>query len=391
MMKILLITDQYIDIRKDECFCNFALLGTLKNMAVLGDLHIAANELNPRKPASQPINQKIDFISCNHVVFLRETTSSVKSYIQNLTYNYNVLENLIPNMDLIILYIPSGNSGIAFKIAKKNKKKILSFLVACPWDALHNHHRLFARIMAPFRFLSTRRIIKNSDYVHYVTKKFLQHRYPTKGLSLGCSDVNIEAQSISVLNNRLNKFVDRNKSDVINLLTIANIDVRYKGHEYVMHSISKLNKIGNRRYIYHLVGNGKGLYLQQLCKSLNIEDQVIFHGRKTINEIMYILRECDIYLQPSLQEGLPRSLVEAMSFALPCIGFNTGGIPELLESEFVVPKKNVEGLIASLIRLEDEQVYIQTAKRNFEEALKYEHTNLRNRIQNFYKEIGGLL
>ena len=78
---------------------------------------------------------------------------------------------------------------------------------------------------------------------------------------------------------------------------------------------------------------------------------MIFLGLKTSKEVMKILKDADIYLQPSLQEGLPRSVVEAMSVALPCIGFNTGGIPELLEPEFVVDQKDVKGIVRCLIHL----------------------------------------
>ena len=55
-----------------------------------------------------------------------------------------------------------------------------------------------------------------------------------------------------------------------------------------------------------------------------------------------LLDECDIYLQPSLQEGLPRSVIEAMSRGCACIGAATAGIPELLESEYVVKRKSVQ-------------------------------------------------
>ena len=42
-MKVLLVTNQYIDIRKDGCYCDFPLYGTLENMSVLGELHLVAS------------------------------------------------------------------------------------------------------------------------------------------------------------------------------------------------------------------------------------------------------------------------------------------------------------------------------------------------------------
>lgn len=386
-MKALLITKQLINIREGVCYSNYALLGTLNNMSTLGDIYIAACSEEPNKPAAQPIEKKIDFIRDNHVFFLRETSSSIKKYLKNKSYNISLLKKIIPDMDLIILYVPNDTASMAFKIAKQYNKGILSFLVGCPWDTLHNHHRLLARLMAPISYMSTKNIIKKSDYVHYVTKKFLQSRYPTEGLSLGCSDVNIKTQDISVLNNRINNLNSRNNSSNINLITIANVDVRYKGHEYVLYAISKLNKMGHNNYMYHLVGGGTGNYLKKLCKKLNIEKQVIFHGRKTADEVIDCLKAAEIYIQPSLTEGLPRSIIEAMSTALPCIGFNTGGIPELIESKFIVSKKDVNGLVNALISLENKQIYKDAATRNYEESLKYDHLILTKQIRTFFKEI----
>ena len=189
-MKVLLVTNQYIDIRPDGCYCNFALLGTLENMSVLGELYIVANQQFPDKPAAQPLNQRIDFIKRVNVKHFRPVNRNIYSFLINRKYNQKVLEDCIPNMDLVIGYARMGNGDKALRIAHKYNIPYLTFLVGCPWDTLRNHHRLLARIMAPITYFSTRKTVSESDYVHYVTKSFLQKRYPTRGKSIGCSDIN---------------------------------------------------------------------------------------------------------------------------------------------------------------------------------------------------------
>ncbi|MBQ2878805.1 MAG: glycosyltransferase family 4 protein [Bacteroidaceae bacterium] len=44
-----------------------------------------------------------------------------------------------------------------------------------------------------------------------------------------------------------------------------------------------------------------------------------------------IYNACDLYVTPSLQDNLPNTIMEAMSCGLPCVGFHTGGIPEMIE------------------------------------------------------------
>ena len=92
-------------------------------------------------------------------------------------------------------------------------------------------------------------------------------------------------------------------------------------------------------------------------KQLQVESNVHFLGRKTPEEVMSILADADIYVQPSITEGLPRAVVEAMSTGLPCIGFNTGGIPELLEPEYIARLKDVNGIVQRIKILEDVEIY----------------------------------
>ena len=121
-----MVTDQYVDIRPDGCYCNFALLGTLKNMSVMGELYIAAAKLSPKKPAAQPVNRKLDFIDKNHVRHFKPLTSSVGEYLANNSYNREMLNDMIPCVDLVIAYTPGHNIKLAFKIANQEEIRDLA-------------------------------------------------------------------------------------------------------------------------------------------------------------------------------------------------------------------------------------------------------------------------
>lgn len=142
-------------------------------MSVLGELRLAASFSYSDEMASTIyLNQKIDFVDPGHVEYLRPINKSVGGWLKNSVYNQKLLERLVPFMDLVVGYMPSGDADTAMRIARRHEIPFLSFLVACPWDSLHNHHRLLARLMAPISFLTTRYSVRHSDYVHYVTKEF---------------------------------------------------------------------------------------------------------------------------------------------------------------------------------------------------------------------------
>ncbi len=60
-------------------------------------------------------------------------------------------------------------------------------------------------------------------------------------------------------------------------------------------------------------------------------------------EIVELYNAVDIFVTPSLQDNLPNTIVEAMSCGTPCVGFNVGGIPEMIDHKkngYVAEYKN---------------------------------------------------
>lgn len=89
------------------------------------------------------------------------------------------------------------------------------------------------------------------------------------------------------------------------------------------------------KYVLELGGDGETDELQRLISQYDLEESVKFIGFVTGKHKKRRLQEADVYLLPSYNEGLPISILEAMSFGLPIISTNVGGIPEV-----VVPNKN---------------------------------------------------
>lgn len=91
----------------------------------------------------------------------------------------------------------------------------------------------------------------------------------------------------------------------------------------------------------HLIGGGSQFNnLKKFAEEFNID--VIFYGAVTDREkIFNILENCDLYIISSLTEGMPRSLLEAMAIGLPCIGSNVGGIPEVMDKNYIYDAQNI--------------------------------------------------
>lgn len=325
-------------------------------------------------------------LKCDDVeyIFLKKETS-ICSLLKTRRENQQILRNIISNVDIVVAHLPSNIGMEAIAIAKEYGVPYFIGVVGCAWDAYWNYS-IKGKLFAVPSYLMMRKCVKEAKYVFYVTQKFLQGRYPNQGgITIGCSNVEIPLCSDEVLEHRLSH-IQLTNSNIVNIVTCANIEVPYKGQQYVISAISKLNRSNKRKYHYYLVGGGQKERLMKLTKKLGMSDYVHFMGMIPHEKIFDFLDTMDIYMQPSRQEGLPRAVIEALSRAMPTYGARTAGIPELLLDECVFDNCAVSQIQAMLESL-DKKKMIEYAKRNFEESKKYTSDILNKRRNEFFEEI----
>lgn len=79
-------------------------------------------------------------------------------------------------------------------------------------------------------------------------------------------------------------------------------------------------------------GNGETDTLQNIIKEYNLSQIVKFEGWVSGDKKVELLNNADVFILPSYTEGLPISILEAMSYKLPVISTPVGGIPEVIET-----------------------------------------------------------
>lgn len=327
----------------------------------------------------------------NTNIYVKEcpNLSSVKGLLINKQKAKQIIEQEILNADLIFIRVPSVIGYLSIDIAKKHNKKYLVEVVGCPWDAYWNYN-MKGKLLAPFATHIMRSRVMDSPFVLYVTRCFLQERYPTSGRNINCSNVELPETNKNILEKRIGKIkCYSNCGTIYRIGTAAGLDVLYKGQQFVIQALAELKKEGITNIEYQLIGSGSGDFLKKRAKELNVEDQIKIIGQMPHEQVFEWLDELDIYAQPSRQEGLPRSVIEAMSRALPCIGADTAGIPELLTHDYIFSNSKYEvqeicTIIKNLILNPAEM--IECARSNFKESKRYERKALVNQRSKFFME-----
>ncbi len=141
---------------------------------------------------------------------------------------------------------------------------------------------------------------------------------------------------------------------------------------------------------------GLGLMREELeaqALSLGIRDSVVFHGWVPPGAPFFAaLKGGDVFVLPSLSEGLPSVIPEAMSQGLPIIASRVGGIPDILqngEAGILVPPGDSAALADAICRLLiDQSLRKRLIRRSMEQALE---SCMEEQAGKFFSEIASLM
>lgn len=141
------------------------------------------------------------------------------------------------------------------------------------------------------------------------------------------------------------------------LLAVAQL-IERKGLQHLVAALAQLSPERRRRVRLSLCGTGPYEHaLRRQVRSAGLDNQVEFAGLISHDRIPEILRAADVFVLPSLQEGLPLSLLEAMACGLPVVATRVGGIPEVVrdgDNGWLVPAGDARALADVLPKLLDD-------------------------------------
>lgn len=144
------------------------------------------------------------------------------------------------------------------------------------------------------------------------------------------------------------------REEWFNLLVVGRLDT-VKGHHVAIEAMATEGLSPDAHL--HLVGLGpREQELRMLAESLGVGRQVHLLGFR--RNIYDYLAYCNVLLMPSLHEGLPYTLLEAMTLGTPIIASRVGGLAEILQdgvTALLTPPQDAASLALAIARLHDDQ------------------------------------
>ena len=230
----------------------------------------------------------------------------------------------------------------------------------------------------------------------YVTQFALQKQYPSYASMYGSDNNHFEEyySSITLSPERIEKPKSYEGKEKFRLVHTSNsISHDEKGHSVVIKVIKALRDKGYDVEVNFIGDGSMRPDFERMSENLGIGQYVHFTGwLSSSDEVARVLRENDIFIFPSISEGLPRSVIEAMAVGLPCVASNVGGIPELVPEEYVFDPKDVDGFASAIEKLiTHPKLMDEESLRSIQKASEYTTPVLQSRRNAFYSKIKDLV
>lgn len=163
-----------------------------------------------------------------------------------------------------------------------------------------------------------------------------------------------------------------------------------KGYHYALDAIKMLKSMEvNVRY--DIIGTGKEEELTFQKADLGLENEVTFRSKLPFHQVIDAVRAADVFLLPSVEEGIANVVIEAMLSGTPVITTSCGGMKELVTdgiSGFLVPIRNPKAIASAIIKfskLSLEQINGMRSAAYDKAAAQHNEDQMVNGMMQLYK------
>lgn len=171
-----------------------------------------------------------------------------------------------------------------------------------------------------------------------------------------------------------------------------------------------LGRLGERKGIYDLLdvlikhrsefegkirfvfgGDGDVVQVNEIIKHNGLENIAVFQGWVNGEKKERLLNMADAYILPSYNEGLPISILEAMSYSLPIISTNVGGIPEILkngENGFIMSPGDKDAMYRAILELmNNEKLRLDMGKASYSKVQEHMPGFVERQLNDLYRSL----
>lgn len=354
-----------------------------KYLDVFDSVHVLGEELKSYLSKSALVEIENPNIS----VDILPSNTRPKDFVNDKLLK-RVLTEKISAADAILIKPASRRGMMAIKIAERLHKPYMIEMTGDIHNALTQSPSRVKRLYAPVLYRQITRRIRNCEFAIYVSRDYLQGKYPIKGKMCGCSDVVLEPSTSDILEKRLAKIDNMTPDMTVKLALVGFYQGNGKGVDTAIRALARLPE----NYHLSVLGNGteesrNKWYEYAKERGVSAERIEFPEPLPSAQAVLHWLDDYDFFVFPTRSEGFGRVVAEAMSRGLPCLATNICTMPELLPRECLFELDDDEKLAQLLTEYTgDRELMKKVARINFEKVNDYNFETLKQRRNEFLEE-----
>ena len=161
-----------------------------------------------------------------------------------------------------------------------------------------------------------------------------------------------------------------------------------KNHETIVDSFAKFHQHHPKSTLTFFGEGVKFEKIKEKVKNDNLTDSILFKG--AVGEVTSHFHEYDVFILPSLFEGMPITIIEAMAAGMPIIASNVGGIPDIITNRKngILIKPEAADLVKALNELaDDEELRKRLGEAALESSKLYTSDQMAREYVNYYQTL----
>jgi glycosyltransferase involved in cell wall biosynthesis len=298
------------------------------------------------------------------------------------------IESLVDGSAAVILRVPTPLASMVVPLLKRLGQPYGVEVVGDPFEVFApgaSTHPLRPLIRA-WLTASQKSVCRGAATAAFVSRGSVFRRYPLAADSFVTfySSIELAPEEIAT---RSRDVPDPLRP--ITIISVGTMDQLYKGFDILIQAMAICERRG-LSFAAAFVGEGRFRpMLEELASRALPAGRIRFCGRVAAGEPVFAeLRRADLFVLASRTEGLPRALIEAMACGVPALASRSGGIPELLEPDEMVPPGDAMAL-ADLLqkKVTDPGWFVASSQRNIEKARAYSRPILNAKRKSMYDEL----
>lgn len=319
----------------------------------------------------------------------------IKGLLTNIRTIRKQIKYAIYLSDRIIFRAPSPISLVAYPLIKNSGKPFALELMNNPITqySKKSMNSILQPLIQHYVTRQTKDMCMTANGVSYVTEHELQKLFPCRALLTNVNSSKYFTSYYSTIRLDEDNYCFKDMSEELPkpliMINGGKMNDFRKGQDMLIKCVKRLRDAGHD-VILKLMGTGvMEETFRKLASDKGVEQYVSFEGWKAgYQAVQQVLQSGHLFVFPSLGEGLPRSVIEAMANGLLVVASDVDGTIELLPKSLMVHHFDTNSFTNKLEDvIENWKKYSVLRMDLYEKSKEYENSKLRNRRKIFYQHL----